>query len=444
MKTLKSDNSTVRQWLNQGEEPLVAVGIMQCEQIRIVLTGTYLCAENGLCYSGNLQFEICDHQIRFQDRCFEALSFLPQSESCVCELKDVTIGIGFHWQRNENQQFEGSIHLLPNNGKIQVINRLGVEKYLYAVIGSEMSATSYKELLKAHAVISRSWLLAPMTGEESTVPMQQEMSNGEIVRWYERDAHTLFDVCADDHCQRYQGITRTGTEAVREAIAATRGELLMMDNEICDARFSKSCGGATEYFHNCWSSKRPYTYLQSFRDAIDQPLPDLTQEAEAERWIRSTPTAFCNIAEKEVLRQVLNGYDQETADFFRWTIHYSFDELSAIVKEKSGYDFGRILELVPLSRGASGRITRLKIVGERMTMTVGKELEIRKWLSPTHLYSSAFVVDTTDEGFTLTGAGWGHGVGLCQIGAAQMAHQGFTYQEILNHYFRGATLVKKW
>jgi len=370
------------------------------------------------------------------------------------------IGINFHWERKENQRFKGALKLIVENEQLTAINHISVENYLTSVISSEMSATASDELLKAHAVISRSWLLHPM--QESRAKNQEprpktefktvncQLSTVNYTKWYERDAHTHFDVCADDHCQRYQGITRASTAAVEKAIEATRGEVLMFENKICDARFSKSCGGASETFENCWAPEH-YPYLTKVIDNPTDPEGfelDLTVEENAVKWIRQSPEAFCNTTDKKVLAQVLNNYDQETTDFYRWKVNYSQAELSELLARRSGIDFGEIIDLIPVERGESGRIIELNIVGTKRSIIVGKELEIRKWLSNSHLYSSAFVVDKTDitngipQHFTLTGAGWGHGVGLCQIGAAVMGEKGYPYNEILLHYFRGAELKR--
>jgi SpoIID/LytB domain protein len=333
-----------------------------------------------------------------------------------------------------------------------------------------MSATASDELLKAHAVISRSWLLKPILTSPQPSPKEREKSNtpnsthtsndsrlfpfGEvgrgIVKWYERDAHTHFDVCADDHCQRYQGITRASTAAVEKAIEATRGEVLWADGGVCDARFSKSCGGASETFENCWAPEH-YSYLTKVIDNPTEPEGfelDLTVETNAEKWIRQSPEAFCNTTDKKVLAQVLNNYDQETIDFYRWKVEYTQAEIKELLVRRSGIDFGEIMDLIPIKRGESARLIELKIIGTKQTIAVGKELEIRKWLSSSHLYSSAFVVDKLNlvngipQKFILTGAGWGHGVGLCQIGAAVMGEKGYLYNEILLHYFRGAELKR--
>ena len=361
-------------------------------------------------------------------------------------LKNVRIGIGFHWDRLEDQEFEGTLEIRNNaDGTQTAINRLDVEDYLSSVITSEMSATSSLELLKAHAVISRSWVLRPIISPSTCTDKPDLSDPDRHVVWYERDAHEGFDVCADDHCQRYEGITRRDEHPeaaanVQKAIDATRGQVLMYDGKVCDARFYKSCGGATELFENAWANEH-YPYLEAVRDEIGTPLPDLTIEENAQAFIRTSPSAYCNTTDARVLSQVLNNYDQETKDFYRWTVQYTAAELSDIIRERSGIDFGEILDLVPIKRGPSARLYEMQIVGSKRTMVIGKELEIRKWLSRSHLYSSAFVVDRNEQGdFILTGAGWGHGVGLCQIGAAVMADKGYTYEQILAHYFPGSEL----
>ncbi len=361
-------------------------------------------------------------------------------------LKNVRIGIGFHWDRLEDQEFEGTLEIRDNaDGTQTAINRLNVEDYLSSVITSEMSATSSLELLKAHAVISRSWVLRPIISPSTCTDKPDLSDPDRHVVWYERDAHEGFDVCADDHCQRYEGITRRDEHPeaaanVQKAIDATRGQVLMYDGKVCDARFYKSCGGATELFENAWANEH-YPYLEAVRDEIGTPLPDLTIEENAQAFIRTSPSAYCNTTDARVLSQVLNNYDQETKDFYRWTVQYTAAELSDIVRKRSGIDFGEILDLVPIKRGPSARLYEMQIVGSKRTMVIGKELEIRKWLSRSHLYSSAFVVDRNEQGdFILTGAGWGHGVGLCQIGAAVMADKGYTYEQILAHYFPGSEL----
>lgn len=355
----------------------------------------------------------------------------------------VRIGDGFHWEREQTLRYAGK--MFRYNGRI--INRIGLEEYLKSVISSEMSATSSLELLKAHAVISRSWVLAQIRSTRSracTGTPVEETGEADLLQWFDRDDHQGFDVCSDDHCQRYQGITRQTAPAVAEAVESTRGEVLTTaDGLIADARFSKCCGGAFELFENCWEP-RHHEYLAAGVDApAGSSLPDLTDEATARQWILSRPDAYCNCEDSEVLGQVLNDFDRETTpDFYRWEVRYGADELSALIRRRSGIDFGTVETLTPKARGTSGRIHRLEIRGSKRTMTVGKELIIRRWLSESHLRSSAFIVDRDGSDFILRGAGWGHGVGLCQIGAAMMASRGFDYRAILRHYFPNTTLQK--
>ncbi|MBO4370868.1 MAG: SpoIID/LytB domain-containing protein [Paludibacteraceae bacterium] len=368
-----------------------------------------------------------------------AATYQPTSEDCYFELKNVTIGVHFHWQRNENQCFKGALECVaaPEGGWIAV-NRVPLEVYLTSVISSEMSATSSLELLKAHAIISRSWAMYQLF---PTFPPQAPPSpqSDRIIRWYDREGHTLFDLCADDHCQRYQGITRQTSAAVEAAIEATRGMVLAYDNRLCDARFYKCCGGVTEAYESAWDDT-PHPYLVKVSDTTAPVGEDLRQEAGFRRFLLASPAACCNTRDRRILSQVLNHYDQETADFYRWEVRYTQAQLSDLVQRKSGIDFGLLEDLIPLKRGVSGRIIELEIRGTKATCTVGKELEIRKWLSESHLYSSAFVVDRGGTDFVLRGAGWGHGVGLCQIGAAVMADQGMDYKVILQHYYPGTTL----
>ena len=379
-------------------------------------------------------------------------------EGASFSLYNVTIGINFHWERQETQIFQGTLKLVVEEGKITAINLLSVEDYLISVISSEMKATSPLEFLKAHAVVSRSWLYAQMekrrtlSGKEQSGFFSLIKNDTEYVRWYDREDHTIFDVCADDHCQRYQGITKATQESVIQAVQATRGQVLTYNGEVCDARFSKCCGGATEEFEACWEEKH-FPYLETVRDTAPEKssiLPDLTKEEEAEKWIRSNPRAFCNTQSKKILANILNNYDQETTDFFRWKVRYTQEELAEIIRTQTRTDYGNILDLIPMQRGKSGRITRLKIVGSKKSMCIGKELEIRRTLSNTHLFSSAFVVDKEEikdevpNAFILTGAGWGHGVGLCQIGAAVMGERGYKYDEILLHYYPGAEVEEMY
>ncbi|PTL27405.1 amidase [Prevotella sp. oral taxon 820] len=434
------------------KEPIVSVGIVSGQTLHFTFNQPYLI--NGLQVQGEQIATFIDGKIAWNGEAVNELLFIPTERQCSFSLNDVTIGVNFHWQRQETQTFTGSLRLLLNHHKIYAINELPVEDYLESVISSEMSATSSPELLKAHAVISRSWLLAQMVKRTSTNNKKTKTAscfqdNESLIKWYDREDHTLFDVCADDHCQRYQGITKETSPHVAQAIATTRGQILTYDHEICDARFSKSCGGMVEEFQYCWENiKKPY--LTKLRDITpnNTPLPDLTIEKNAEEWIRTSPAAFCNTNDKKILSQVLNDYDQKTTDFYRWTVDYGQEELSKLIFQKSGIDFGKITDLIPIERGTSGRLCRLKIIGTKRTLTVGKELEIRRILSTSHLYSSAFVVDKYDiingvpQRFQLIGAGWGHGVGLCQIGAAVMGEQGFKYNAILTHYYPGADIRK--
>ena len=436
------------------KEPKVSVGVMFEPKIEFVLNSGFIC--NGAEYSGLQSVKLNGGKIEWLGKVFDELIFEPADGSISSfELKDVTIGINFHWERKENQLFKGSLKFIVEGEKITAINLLGVEEYLTSVISSEMSATASLELLKAHAVISRSWLLAQIDKNIEITNSSEKYSTmteseGELIRWYDREDHTRFDICADDHCQRYQGITRASTPIVKDAIRQTRGELLMSEGKICDARYSKSCGGVFEEFQYCWEDKK-YPYLVKQRDSkSDTIIPDLTVEKNAVEWIKESPESFCNTTDKKVLSQVLNNYDQETVNFYRWSVKYSQKELSQLIIKRSGTDYGDILDLVPIERGTSGRLVKLKIVGTKRTRIIGKELEIRRTLSESHLYSSAFFVEKemgpeqAPLAFTLKGAGWGHGVGLCQIGAAVMGEKGYNYKEILLHYFIGATINKMY
>ena len=427
------------------EAPVINVGIMTHKAVSFVFNEEYVHTETGTFTIGEQRALWVNGKIVYNGKLYQELFFEPTSPQSSFDLKAVTIGVDFHWQRQEDQRFKGALNLVATDRGIVTINQVDVEEYLTSVISSEMSANASKELLKAHAVISRSWLLAQVEKNfnlnGSVTPYKSCYRDNEtLIRWYDREDHELFDVCADDHCQRYQGITRASRAQVRSAILSTWGEVLMYGDELCDARFSKCCGGAFEEFQYCWEPRR-HDYLVAARDAVDgAPLLDLTVEANAREWILGRPDAFCSDVDESILAQVLNNYDRETVDFYRWIVDYDVDELSEIVRERSGIDFGEIRDLVPLARGTSGRIYRLKIVGSKRTMIVGKELEIRKWLSRSHLYSSAFMVERTLHGFRLHGAGWGHGVGLCQIGAAVMGERGFNYRQILSHYFKDAEI----
>lgn len=448
------------QFRKQFSEPLLDVGIVSGLEIPFVFEQPFRLKQTGKIFQGAYSVRMSDGQVSFEEERYGMLEFEAVSDAeARFELPEVKIGIGFHWERTERQVFEGRLKFLVEGDRLTAVNRVPLEAYLTSVISSEMSAKASGELLKAHAVISRSWLLSQVRqkGKNGGNASGMVETDTERIKWYDREDHTLYDVCADDHCQRYQGITKASTEQVREAIRATRGQTLVSDGEICDARFSKCCGGVMETFENCWENE-PKPYLLGLADAAafdalsarpssgnrQLSVPDLTLEENAVAWILGSPSAFCNTTDKRILEQVLNNYDQETTDFYRWRVRYTTAEISRLARERSGIDFGDILELIPLERGVSGRLVKLKVVGSKRTMVLGKELEIRRTFSASHLYSSAFVVEKTAEGFELIGAGWGHGVGLCQIGAAVMGEQGYGYGTILSHYYPNTELINQY
>jgi SpoIID/LytB domain protein len=443
------------------ESPELQVGIFSAEVISFTLNGLFMPESDSLRLSGNckvfydggrIALVSGDREVEFSDQ-LVLIPVDPGSSSFT--LQDVIIGLNFHWQRKEDQSFSGCLKFIAGDEKITAINLISIEEYLKSVISSEMKATASEELLKAHAVISRGWILAQMEkrrnlDSESGKYNTNFTTDSEIVRWYDREDHKNFDVCADDHCQRYQGITKAATRVVAKAVEETSGEVLTYGGNICDTRYYKCCGGVTELFENVWEPVS-HPYLQRIVDNPVQPEGydlDFNKDANIRKWILSKPEAFCNTPDKEIPGQVLNDYDLETKDFYRWKVTYTRERLSELIRNKTGIDFGMINELVPLERGTSGRIIRLKIEGTLKTMIIGKELEIRKSLSETHLYSSCFIPEKVVSGneilFVLYGAGWGHGVGLCQIGAAVMGSKGYKYDEILMHYFKGAKLEKKY
>lgn len=439
---------------NKGKQPDVTVGIVSAQKIHFSLNKPYLA--KGEKVLGEQVVEFSEGGVLWNGNQYSQLTFHPQSADASFSLSDVTIGVNFHWERKETQTFLGTLRFVVESDKIVAINELPVEKYLESVISSEMSATSSLELLKAHAVISRSWLLAQMKKRREVAESGNNFfsftkKEDTLIRWYDREDHTLFDVCADDHCQRYHGITKETSPHVAEAIRQTKGQILMDGDEICDARFSKCCGGITEEFQYCWEDT-PKTYLTAVRDialGVEHTLPNLTNEEEAEKWIRFNPPAFCNTQDKKILSEVLNDYDQETVNFYRWKETLSQEKLQQLIADKLKMDLGAILDMKAVERGKSGRISKLQIIGTEKIFTIGKELEIRRTLSDSHLLSSAFVVDKYDKDeqgvpqrFELIGAGWGHGVGLCQIGAAVMGEQGYHYDAILLHYYQGAEIKK--
>jgi SpoIID/LytB domain protein len=444
-----------------NKEPNISIGILSEKKIDFELHGDFKVAGTKQIFSGKFTAEIENNKIvcRWNDNKEEIpddIIFVPQdiqSESFL--LRNVKIGVNFHWERKEKEIFTGSLKLIKENDNVTAINVLPIERYLLSVISSEMSAKSSLQLLKAHAIISRSWLLAQIekakTNKKDKIKYEPILdSEDEYIRWYGREDHALYDVCADDHCQRYQGVSKIFTEVSRQAVKQTTGVVLISDNKICDARYSKSCGGVTESFESVWEPVK-YNYLSSVIDYKFEPENynlNFSVESNARKWIKGSPQAFCNTKDKKILSHVLVDYDQETNDFYRWKVEFSQKEISAIIRTKTGIDFGDILDLIPIERGKSSRIIKLKIVGSNKTLIIGKELEIRRSLSPSHLYSSAFVVEKEDiqddipQKFILTGAGWGHGVGLCQIGAAFMAAKGYQFDEILVHYFKKAKLKK--
>lgn len=443
------------------KEPNVSVAIMSGNEIIFELYGEFECSCNRKRISGEYRAKYENGTISISDgseiykvennTTFTAVDI----ETDTFLLKGVLIGKNFHWQQKENQRFRGALKLLVENGVLTAVNVIPIEYYLTSVISSEMNATSSHELLKAHAIVSRSWLLAQMDKSKNIIASNEEYeseikSEDESIKWYDKEDHSLYDVCADDHCQRYQGITKLHEHNAQAAVKTTRGIVLKYDDKICDTRFSKSCGGISESFENVWEPVE-HPYLQKIIDYKYEPEEydlDLRKEDAADKWIRNNPQAYCNTTDERILSQVLVDYDRHTKDFYRWRVEYSQNELSALIKKRSGIDFGKIIDLIPIERGHSGRLIKLKIVGSNKTLTIGKELEIRKTLSETHLYSSGFVIDKGEEvdgapsKFIFVGAGWGHGVGLCQIGAAVMGEKGFSFDVILLHYFRNADIKR--
>ena len=425
------------------QQPKIRVGIMASKEIRFCLNDSYTDGRNY--FEGEMKISATGGKLNWNGILVDSLTLKPNEHGSTFTLHDVTIGIGFHWERNEEQTFPGQLKFIVEDGLVRAINILPVEDYLTSVISSEMKPTATKEFLKAHAVISRSWVLAqlrsPYHKADAATPLTNDHILNRIIKWYDHDQHTLFDVCADDHCQRYQGRTRIISAAAQTAVQETFGQTLVHEGHLCDARFSKCCGGVTEQFETCWQDEHK-PYLVALRDSSinEGALPDLSIEENAREWILSEPKSFCNSADANILSESLNGYDLETPDYYRWTVEYTTAQVSDIFRRKSGLDIGDIVDLRPVKRGPSGRIYELEIEGTKQTVTIGKELEIRRTLSESHLFSSAFIVEKTQDRFILKGAGWGHGVGLCQIGAAVMAAKGYTYREILQHYYPETTL----
>ncbi|MBO7259933.1 MAG: DUF4922 domain-containing protein [Bacteroidaceae bacterium] len=434
-------------------QPLLKVGIINAEQIDFSLNGLF--TDGKQCYSGEQSVTIAENKILWQGNRIDTLSLKPLQSDNTFTLHNVTIGIGFHWERKEEQQFSGELSFKTENNKIWAINGISVEEYLVSVISSEMKPSASAEFLKAHAVISRSWVISQCRSSRYNLPESASLckhsegsDSDRIIKWYDHEQHTLFDVCADDHCQRYQGRNRIINSAARRAVQDTHSEIITYNGYLCDARFSKCCGGVTEEFESCWQEER-HPYLAVLRDnRNNNEIPDLRNEENAKEWILDTPKSFCGSADKNTLQKSLNGYDLETPDFYRWQVEYTVSELTELFQRKSGLDIGTITDLKPLKRGGSGRIIELEVTGSRRSIVIGKELEIRRVLSESHLYSSAFVVSKEYDSqgniskIVLNGAGWGHGVGLCQIGAATMGDLGYSYKDILQHYYPGTELKR--
>jgi SpoIID/LytB domain protein len=443
-----------------AEEPEICVGVVSDRKIYFELYGDFRVIGFKENFSGIFTAEIVNNVIV----CKSASQKLGVSNEIVFEptepvsesflIRDVIIGKNFHWERKEKQRFNYSLKLLRDEENIIAINCIPLESYLVSVISSEMNAKNLPELLKAHAVIARSWVLAQISdsGKTKKKSIVNKVSDDERIKWYDKADHKFFDVCADDHCQRFQGVTKVTTQAAYDSVSSTRGIVLLSGNEICDTRYSKCCGGITETYENVWEPVE-ISYLKSVIDYKYEPenyTLDFNDEKKARKWIIGNPHSFCNTSDKRILAQILVDYDQETTDFYRWKIEYSQEEIANLIKEKTGIDFGQIVDLIPVERGKSSRITKLKIIGTKKTLTIGKELEIRRALSKSHLYSSAIVIEKSGGEkeipgkFILYGAGWGHGVGLCQIGAAVMAEKGHLFDEILLHYFSGANIRKTY
>lgn len=438
----------------QKGEPIIAVGLVQdAKAIRFKLEDVFREASGLYIPAGDYEAKCENDEILIKGPVtekFQSPVLTPLNPNQGTFSIEATIGIDFHWQQREIQTFQGGLRfLVGTNGQVTAVNDIELEKYILSVICSEMSAESPFELAKAHSIISRSWLLAQLEPSLSQPPNAENnsLSNGEISRYYDREAHTRFDVCADDHCQRYQGTGRISTGIVHDAIKATRGMVLVHSDRVCDARFSKCCGGVTEDFRVAWSETE-VPYLVPVLDGKGRlPNPALSEDEALRRFISGSPAVYCNCSDDAILSRVLNSYDRDTRDFFRWQIRLDAIEAGELINRKTGIDLGRIISIEPVERGLSGRLKRLRIKGEKASIVIGKELEIRKALSSNHLYSSAFVVDTEGptskpEAFVLTGAGWGHGVGLCQIGAAVMASEGVSHDKILTHYYPAATTLR--
>ncbi len=442
------------------QQPHINIGLATGDKLRFSLLGNFFQLGTQNVFSGNFSSEIRNGKILLKGETGEFLftsgvTFKPDNYNVeLFKIFGVKIGVDFHWESAKDLLYTGSLKLIIEGDRLTAVNIIPLEDYLLGVISSEMNPKSHHEFLKAHAVISRSWLMSQITDRKKSAGKEalnnDEYVEDEIIKWYDRGDHKNYDVCADDHCQRYQGISKNISESVRDAIWQTRGLTLVYNDKVFDARYSKCCGGKTELFENVWSEKDKSVIpsLFDYKFPPDNFEENLKSEENAAKWIYGSPEAFCNVAESEFLEEILVEFDQKTKDFFRWRVEFSQAEISKLIAEKSGIDFGEILDLIPVERGESGRLIKLKIVGVKAEKIVGKELEIRRILSETHLYSSAFVVEkiigkgNIPEKFILRGAGWGHGVGLCQIGAAVMARLNYRFDEILAHYYPGIQIKR--
>ncbi len=441
--------SSVREMPNG--EPTLRIGLAPaCEAPRFFLCGRYDAGGTSLgpgwCVARARNGEVV---VEWQETTVHARSPLiltPLLPSCSFTIADVPVGEGFHWAHREDLTWAGALELLHDgSGALVPVNHIGLEAYLESVVSSEMNPAAPPAFLEAHAVVARSWTLAQLARREST---PHPPLGVDIWQWWDRKGHELFDFCADDHCQRYHGLTRRTPEVV-SAVQRTRGLVLMADSLVVDARFSKCCGGFTEEFATAWGDETP-PGLVSVRDAPGGGRGGVRDEGSAADWIRRPPPAYCGCDAAEILDVVLLPMDRATLAFFRWREVISQERVASLIEERTGAGIGAIRSLVPLRRGPSGRIFLLEVRGTKGSLRVGKELFIRRLLSPTHLKSSAFVVDAEGSfgepprSFTFTGAGWGHGVGMCQIGAGVMAARGHSCAEILTHYFPTSSLAQAY
>lgn len=388
---ISEDEQNMIVWRLTRHQEKISVGLLSAKEIRFEIISDGAGPQTVKWHDGRISY----NGMLYDELYFDSMTLSTLFAEASFILYDVVIGIDFHWQQKRTFKYAGGLKFVVEGDRITAVNCIGMEDYLMSVISSEMKSSASIELLKAHAVISRSWLKARLKDHKA--------------------GHEHFDVCADDHCQRYQGLTMAVGDDVCRAIDRTWGQVLEYGGDICDTRYSKCCGGRTELFSTCWE---------------DVDLP----------YLQSVEDPFCDCENSSILSQVLNDYDLHTADFHDWTVQYTTDELSELVRTRTGIDFGTIVALEAVERGPSGRIKYLRITGTLREEVIGKELAIRKALSSSHLKSSAFEIEKSPDGFVLRGRGWGHGVGLCQIGAAAMAAQGYDYRQILSHYYVGAEI----